>query len=210
VSGSYTASTTEAGTINLALTDAVGTTASTFNVYPVDPTLNILDPNNSTGGGGALLLHTDANLNGIGVLIPQSSPQVFSRNYALNLVNAIATPTQNELDLVGILTSDSAANFAGTSDLADYTQNIGPNPMLGAPLSGTFTADLTNSGRYTGAFSVTSLAGGYSYPAATSTAAATISTFSVVIYQATPSQAFVVETDTSAITLGQMVQQNLP
>jgi hypothetical protein len=210
VSGSYTTSTTEAGTINLTLTDAVGTTSSTFNVYPVDPTLNILDPNNSTAGGGALLLHTDTNLNGIGVLIPQSSPQVFSRSYALNLMNAIAAPTQNELDLVGILTSDSTANFAGTSDLADYTQNIGPNPMLGAPLSGTFTADLTNSGRYTATFGVTSPAGGYSYPAATSTAAATISTFSVAIYQATPSQAFVVETDTNAITLGQMIQQNLP
>jgi hypothetical protein len=209
VTGNYTASTTAAGTINFtSFTDAAG--GSLFNAYPVDPTLNILDPNNSVGGGGALLLHTDANINGIGVLVPQSSPQVFSLNYALNLQNAIAGPTPNEVDLVGLLSS-STASFGGASNLADYTQaSATPNPQLGAPLSGTFAIDPANPTRYryTGTFSVTSLAGGYSYPTAAPTATATPSTFSVVIYQATTSQAFVVETDTQAITIGQMVQQN--
>jgi hypothetical protein len=208
VSGSYAASATESGTINVtAFTDAAG--SSTFNVYPVDPTLNILDPNNSTGGGGALVLHTDAGINGTGILLPQVSPKVFSSNYAVNLLNAIDTPTPNEVDLVGILTSDGSANF--TANLADYTQaSVTPAPQIDTPLSGTFTADPNHSGRYTGSLSVTSLASGYSYPTAVSTPTATKNTFNVAIYQATTSQAFVIETDNQAITIGQIVQQNLP
>jgi hypothetical protein len=205
VSGSFAASATETGTINLILTDAAETTASTFNAYPVDPALNILDPN-ATGNGGALLLHTDANINGVGLLLPQASPKVFSSHYALNLGNAIAASTPNEIDLVGILTSDGSSNF--TANLADYTQaSPMPNPMIGAPLSGTFAV---LSGRYIGSFTVTSLVGGYSFLTGSITASATPATFSVAIYQATTSQAFVVETDAHAITTGQMVQQNLP
>lgn len=198
--------------ILLTLTDAAG--SNSFNAYPVDPTVNILDPNNTTGGGGALLFHLDTTINGAGILLPQpTTPKVFSLNYALNLLNAIDAPTPNEIDLVGLLTSDSVSAFTG--NLADYTENTGPNPMLGAPLIGAFTVDpntASHPGRYTGSFSVTSLAvaSGYTYPSGTATAAATKSTFNVAIYQATPSQAFVVETDNQAITTGQMVQQNLP
>src|SRR6202167_4767122 len=44
-----------------------------FGIYAVDPTLNILDPNNSAAGltGGALIAELDTNLVGTGVLIPQ-------------------------------------------------------------------------------------------------------------------------------------------
>jgi hypothetical protein len=194
--------------ILLALTDAAG--SNSFNTYPVDPTLNILDPNNATGHGGALLLHLDTNINGTGILLPQATPTTFSLNYALNLVNAIAASTPNEIDLVGILTSAGNANFS--VNLADYTEaSVTPNPMINAPLSGTFTADTSAShpGRYTATFTVgvpPAAITPYPYiPGATAPV-----TFAVSIYQATPSQAFVVETDTQAITLGQMVQQNLP
>ena len=194
-------------TIQIGLDDAAG--VNNFNAYPVDPTVNILDPNNPTGRGGALLLHTDSNINGVGILLPQSSPQVFSSSYALNLVNAIAATTPNEVDLVGILSSDGDAIFAGATNLADYTQNSGPNPMLNAPLSGTFTTPAA-TGRSTASFSVTSLANGYSFPTGTATTTPTKSTFNVAIYQASSSQAFVVETDNQAIAAGQMIQQNLP
>src|SRR5262249_20774300 len=33
---------------------------STFQVYLIDPTVNILDPTNAAGGGGALIVETDA------------------------------------------------------------------------------------------------------------------------------------------------------
>ena len=69
VSGTFALTKSLQGTLNL--TDAAGN--STFNVYPVDPSLNSLDPNSSTSGGGALLLHTDANIIGTGRLIPQIS-----------------------------------------------------------------------------------------------------------------------------------------
>ena len=209
VSGGYVVSTTEPGTINLTLTDAAESTVSAFNPYPVDPTLNILDPNNSSGGGGALLLHTDANINGTGILLPQVSPKAFSLNYGLNLTNAIAASTHNEIDLVGILTSDGSANF--TANLADYTQaSMTPAAQLNAALLGTFSSDASHPGRYTGSFTVTSLANGYSFLTGTSTTTATPAMFNVPIYQASGAQAFVVETDTQAIATGQIVQQVLP
>jgi hypothetical protein len=202
VSGNYTLSLTAPGTMSL--TDAAGT--STFGVYLVDPMLNILDPNNPSGGGGALLQHTDASIIGTGLLLPQKSAGVtFTGNYALDLMNSIATTTPNELDLVGVLTSDGTANF--TNGLADYDQNNPTNPvtMFGGVLAGTFTKDATNAGHFTGTITVTppTVSGSYPFiPGAT-----TPTTFGVSIYQATISQALVVETDTQANSEGVLVQQ---
>src|SRR5437667_307969 len=86
VTGTYLISGSPSGT--LTLSDAAGT--STFNLYLVDPALNILDPSNSSGGGGALLLHTDASVVGTGILIPQvvSGSPTFSQNHGLNLINS--------------------------------------------------------------------------------------------------------------------------
>jgi len=71
----------------LTLSDAAGT--STFNLYLVDPALNILDPSNSSGGGGALLLHTDASVRRHWYLDSAGSFQVLRasrRTTGLNLV----------------------------------------------------------------------------------------------------------------------------
>ena len=58
----------------------------TLGVYVVDPTLNILDPNDTTDSlGGALVSEMDANLVGTGSLVPQPSgidPADFSGPYA--------------------------------------------------------------------------------------------------------------------------------
>ena len=51
-----------------------GPTGQTYNVYLTDPNLNLLDPNSSTGGGGALLLETDNTYSTIGMLLPQPTP----------------------------------------------------------------------------------------------------------------------------------------
>lgn len=198
VSGSYMLSSTAPGTMSL--TDAAGT--STFDVYVVDPTLNILDPNNPTGHGGALLMHTDASIVGTGMLLPQNGTGTFTGNYALGLMNSIATSTPNELDLVGVITSDGTANF--TNGLADYDQNnpTNPLPMFAGVLTGTFA---TNAGHFTGGLTVTppAVTGSYSFiPGAT-----TPTTFTVSIYQASVSQAFVIETDTQANAEGVLVQQ---
>lgn len=205
VSGSYAIPSSAKGTMKL--TDAVG--SSTFYMYLVDPTVNILDPNNTIGGGGALLLHTDANMTGTGVIIPQnvSATPTFTGNYALNLANAIAVTSPDELDLVGVLAGDASAKF--TNGLADYDQNslsAPTGPMLGATMTGTFAPDATNAGHFTGTFSVTTPTSGYPFiPGAT-----TPVTFAVSFYQASASQGFVIETDTLATVEGTLVQQLLP
>jgi hypothetical protein len=188
------------------LTDAAG--ASKFNVYPVDPTLSILDPNNTSGGGGALLLHTDAAIIGSGVLLPQTLPaspniQAF---HALNLEDAIASSSPREVALVGVFASDGVSKF--TNGLADYDEDDTVNPtttvMLNAPFTGTYLADAAFTGHYTGTFNIPAPAGGYPFIIPST------SMFNVSIYQASSAQAFVVETDTHANSVGRIIQQQLP
>lgn len=194
----------------LTFTDAAG--ASTFNMYMVDPTLNILDPNNSSGGGGALLLHTDTHINGTGILAPQQAATPFLGNYAVNLNNSIAAgTTPNELDLVGVLSGDGTSIFDGAANfaLADYDQNnsFNPTPMLGAPLSGTFA--MGASGRAVGSFTVAVPTGAVSsYPFIPGATAPV--TFNVAFYQVSNNEAFIVETDTQANVSGYLVLQQLP
>jgi hypothetical protein len=201
VTGSYMLSGTQNGT--LTLMDAAG--SSTFNIYMVDPAVNILDPNNPSGGGGALLLHTDALINGTGIVVPQavSATPSFVANYALNLTNTITTSTAtDESDLVGVVSSDGSSKFV--NGLADYDKNDSANPailpVLGASFTGTFAADTTNSGRFTGSFTVTP--GAYPFISAAA--------FNVSFYQASGSQAFVIQTDSSGNGSGYLLQQQLP
>jgi hypothetical protein len=209
VTGSYTASTTETNTLNLTLSDAAG--SSTFNMYLVDPTLNILDPNSTTGGGGALLLHTDSHINGTGVLTPQQTATAFVGNYALNLNNSIATTPPNELDLVGVLSATGTQVLGGgATDLADYDKvSTSPTPMLGAPLSGTFAIDGVHPGRATGSFTVaippTAVSPYPFIPGLTPPV-----TLNVAFYQVSNSEAFIVENDTQANVSGYLVLQQLP
>ena len=76
----------------------------------------MLDPGNSTpnffgGAGNASLLHTDANINGTGILVFRRQPSFppFLGNNALQLTNSVTTSTAtNELDLVGLVTGDGS------------------------------------------------------------------------------------------------------
>ena len=201
VTGSYMLPGTQNGT--LTLMDAAG--SSSFNIYMVDPALNILDPNNSGGGGGALLLHTDAIINGTGIVVPQavSATPSFVANHALNLTNTVTTSTAtDESDLVGVVSSDGSSKFV--NGLADYDKNDSANPailpVLGVSTTGTFAADTTNSGRFTGSFTVAP--GAYPFISAAA--------FNVSFYQASGSQAFVIQTDSSANVSGYLLQQLLP
>ena len=203
VTGMYMISGSPSG--NLSLTDAAGT--STFNVYLVDPALNILDPGNPSGGGGALLLHTDASITGTGMLIPQviSGSPAISQNHGLNLVNSVDTvnvATVNEVHLVGRLASDGAANFTGT---ADYGQNSSNTQIVvkGNTLSGTFAADSVNVGHFTGTFTLGTDPAIALFPFISPA----VSTLQVSYYQASSSQALVIQTDTSADAWGYLLKQ---
>jgi hypothetical protein len=191
--------------------DAAG--SSTFNLYVVDFNVNILDPNASpsgffSGGGNALMLHTDANVNGTGLMIRNPNPGFapFLGNNALQLTNAITTSTTtNELDLVGVVPADGIAHLLG---LADYDQSDSSSPVavLGASVTGSFVADTHNQGRATGSITVPtpSTAGAYPF-----ISAATPS-FNVSYYRISSSQSFVLQTDTSASISGFLIQQVLP
>lgn len=208
VSGSYTVSNTESNTLNLTLTDAAG--PSTFNMYLVDPTLNILDPNNTSGGGGALLLHTDGNINGTGILVPQQTSTAFLGSYALNLNNSIATTPPNELDLVGVLSANGTQLLGGgANDLADYDEvSTSPAPMLGAPLSGSFAPDGNHPGRAFGSLKIDDPPAAVNpYPFIPGLTPPL--TFSVAFYPVNNSEAFIIETDTQANVSGYLVQQQL-
>jgi hypothetical protein len=209
VSGSYDSST--AGTGTLTLVDAAG--SSTFNLYVVDKNVNILDPNASpsgffSGGGNALMVHTDVNVNGTGVMIRNPVPgfSPFLGNNALQLTNTVtSSTTANELDLVGIVPADGIAHLSG---LVDYDQSDPSTPaaVLGASVTGSFVEDTLNQGRATGSITIPtpSTAGAYPFisPAAPS--------FNVAYYRINSSQAFVLQTDTSANSSGFVIRQLLP
>jgi hypothetical protein len=169
----------------------------------VDSTINILDPN-SSGAGGALLLHTDSSINGIGVLLPQQVPPASVGNYALNLMNSIAA-TPAELDLVGVLTG-------GTSGLGDYERidKTGSKPMFDAVLTSNFTVDTVHAGHSAGTLTVTPAAAAvspYSFITGTTPPPTMLSGS---LYQANANQAFAIETDSQANVLGRLLLQNLP
>jgi len=209
VSGSYDSST--AGTNTLTLVDAAG--SSTFNLYVVDKNVNILDPNASpsglfSGGGNALMLHTDANINGTGVMIqnPERGFAPFLGNNALQLTNAATTSTTtNELDLVGVVPADGIAHLLGSADYDGSDSSI-PDAVLGAAVSGSFVEDPLNQIRASGSMTIPtpSTAGAYPF-----ISAATPS-FNVTYYRINKSQAFVLQSDRSASSSGFLIQQLLP
>ncbi len=91
--GGITMATDGRGSLTIPAGDAAD--ASVVGVYLIDPTLNVNDPNNPSGGGGALLVDLDNNANVIsmGVLVPQTSTLTadFNSNY-LRSADKSSTP----------------------------------------------------------------------------------------------------------------------
>jgi hypothetical protein len=207
--GSYTS--LPHGTGGLTLVDAGG--SSTFHLYVVDYNVDILDPNASpsgffTGGGDALMLHTDANVNGTGVMIRNTLrgfPPLVGYN-ALQLTNTITSPTKtNELDLVGVVLSDGLAHLLGLADY-DGSAPAAPVAVLGASVTGSFVDDPLNQERATGNITIPTPSTAGAYPFISAAAPS----FNVSYYRINSSQVFVLQTDTSASSSGFLIQQLLP
>lgn len=183
---SYSISGSPRGTIT-------GPSGQTYNVYLTDPNLNLLDPNNTTGTGGALLLETDAAYSTIGVLIPQSnSSGTLQGIYGLMLSDQ-ANPSNSDGGYTGSLAA-TAGVFSGEGDFqGSGTDNA--TPILGA-LAGTFVADSSNPGRFTGTVTTTP-----AFPNG-KLGSTTPGVEQVSYYLANDSQGFVVETDTNAPVTG--------
>ncbi len=180
-------------------------------MYMTDPTLNLLDPNNSAGGGGALLLELDANdvhfsgvnlVGGVGFVIPQSdtSTASFAGNYAFGArdYNTLGS-TGSEFDLVGQGTVGGASMaFTGTGLVNDDLEYFATMPVLytAVPFSGTVTPDLGNVGRYTiSPLNISAVSGGANQ------------NFTVAIYQANGGQLIWLDEDTFSVFLGPLEQQ---
>lgn len=163
----------------------------TANVYMIDPNINLLDPSNPIGGGGGLMLETDANAFDNGLLASQTvaSP---SGNYAMGwryrpgTVNGFAN--NFDVAVTAALVIGTGGVFSGEGEWDVVMSGLGPDQ----PMYGNFAADANNPGRYTGAFSPSPDAN-----------------LPTTYYQINDSQLVMLEMD-SAVADGFLVKQNLP
>ncbi len=194
-----------AGSTRGTFTDPSG---QNYNIYLTDPNLNLLDPNNTTGGGGAVLFEADNSSapygNAIGVVIPQAdaATAALSGSYAVLLSNQsnLGGCCNYDGGLTGQFSVSTATpgTFSGEGDF----QGTGTNSatLTTGPLSGTIVADGSNPGHFTGTI-VTAPA----FPL--EIGGTTPGTENVDFFLANGSQGFIIETDTIAPVFGAVEAQ---
>jgi hypothetical protein len=201
ITGSYSIATTGYGSLNI--DDGDLGTVVTFGVYAVDPTLNILDPNNTTDtadSGGALIAEMDANLFGTGSIVPQTdvTQTSFSGFYAFG---GQGIGDGGEFDFLGtgtVTPGDSNSTFVGEGALSD------PFGVFDAPSEIPVTYSATpslpdNDGRY------------FINPLVVETGPDTTFNLSdVAVYQASGGQLFWVDTEEGRYFLGPLEQGTAP
>jgi hypothetical protein len=169
------------GTGSLALPGGSTTQdVSSLMIFMTDPSLNLLDPNNPSSGGGALVLDFESGAVGTGVLVLQSLG-TFQGNYAVNLQFVYSG---GEEDFVGQTVSDGVGGLTGTVDVNDYGTTA-----AGVSFAATFTADSSHPGRFTGVFTV----GGNFY--------------NIIYYQISGTMLMLVDVDSTDVGAGIMVTE---
>jgi hypothetical protein len=126
---------------------------TTWGLYLTDPALNLIDPNNTSGGGGALIAELDVNDLGAGFLTPQSATALSGVNNETDL--AAFNSNGDYINAVGQVVA-SPTGSVGTASVNDINPFVAPPTSTQTPgetLDGVTTADTTNVGRYT--FSLT-------------------------------------------------------
>ncbi len=188
---------------SLSFTDGLGS-ISALGVYIVDPTLNILDPNNTTntaGEGGALIAEMDANLVGTGALIPQTDTLLgrFTGAFAFGAQGYTNTDGvgNDEFDFVGEGAIASGA-FTGTGVLSDPFGALTGTAVESSNATFHATFVENNPGR-----------SGATLAVAASNNPPDFGTvdLTVILYQANAGQAFWVEMD-NGMEFGGSVQSN--
>ena len=171
------------GYAGLAFTGATTDGLMNFGVYLIDPAINVADPNNSSGGGGAVMLDLDTDNIGVGIVPPQATSPTFTGNFAYSMDGVFETATTFAYyGLVGEVTSDGTSKVAG---LADYNElNTAQTPAV--TLAGTYTADATNAGRSTMQLTINGAA----------------SPNNLTLYQASSSLVLHVDVDSTGVGLG--------
>ena len=215
VAGNYSFSNTVLGYGSMTGITGLGS-IHTLGLYATDPTLNLLDPNNTTATnlGAALVLDLDDFAQGTGIVVPQGT--IASDGSDLNHSYGFGAqaytfdgsfPTGNvgwEFDLVGEGTFASLAFTTGTGgpptsvDIGDpfacFVTGT-PDAYTAVPIAGTAAAP--------------DAAGRYTFPSATPFAVGPAGgadgptvDFTVVMYEAGPGLVFSIEEDTFNEWLG--------
>jgi hypothetical protein len=174
-----------------------------FGIYMTDPALNLNDPNNTTSGvGGALIADLDLNLNGTGVLTPQTDTATasFDGNYAFGAQDFFCNIC--EIDYIGQGSVTSGA-LTGAGQLTDEFGFFASGAEYsGATFTGTPQADTFNVGRYT-----MSPVNDTPNPFVITVGASGTQAYTVALYQANGGQLMWVNTDYFSLALGSMQQQ---
>ena len=179
-----------------------------YNVYLTDPNLNLLDPNNTAGTGGALLFEannisaTTPYGNAIGLMIPQAdaSNATLAGSYAIvfSQQSNVSGCCTNDSGYTGDFTvsTTTPGTFSGEGDFQNAATPYSTAIPTVEPLSGTFIADPSNLGRYTGTITTTP-----QFPIGIF-GTTTPGTEQFSYYMANSSQGFIIETDTTAPVFG--------
>lgn len=208
ISGTYSVGSNGYGSMNITSSSQGGPVAA-MGLYMTDPTLNLLDPNNASNPGGALLLDLDTGLaGGTGLVIPQTSPSAgFGSQYVFGAQDQnVLEFTNYEFDFGGFGTFTTGA-FSGTAGLSDpllTLQSLGLGETKaatpGVQFTGTPLADPSNVGRYT-------LSSANTTPnPLVITLNGTQADFNVVMYQANADQIFWLDEDMQSVFLGSFQQ----
>ncbi|MGO8796430.1 MAG: beta strand repeat-containing protein [Candidatus Sulfotelmatobacter sp.] len=171
ISGTYSIASNGYGSVNLKTNGNSGQglgDITSLGIYLTDPLLNLSDPNNSTGGGGALIVDLDSGVpltgtqtfislaGGIGVIVPQTdiSSNDFAGNYAAGwqIFNYMGCFCEFDMVAQGSMVGNGSLTLNGlVSDpeqaLSSFTG--GPTESSGDTFAGAPLADANNPGRYT-------------------------------------------------------------
>jgi hypothetical protein len=178
---------------------------TTLGVYMTDPALNLNDPNNTVGGGGALVIDLSGSgllPGGTGVIVPQTDTSTadFTGNYAAGWQSY---NSELEMDMVtqGTMTAGGALSLTGMVSDPFFTVSPTDATSSGDTFTGTPMPDSVHPGRYTMLTAKDSIA--------TFIDGAIGPNFDMVIYQASAGQLFWLNYDVNLATvaLGPIEQQ---
>ena len=190
VTGTYAVPDTTLPRVIFTITGGNTGDVSNVIVYLTDPSLNLLDPNNTAAESAGLLMDSDTDANGAGYVLAQAPPasSSFAGNYGAGL--QVDSETDDEADLVGQGFADSSGDFTGTFD----------EGLVGGPTTGNavatvtpITPDPSNPGRATFTATIANVDGG--------------GTLSFVLYGVSSAQGLLVETDTFEVAAGTTASQ---
>jgi hypothetical protein len=186
VTGTYTVNANGYGSITL--TPGNTQHISVLGLYLADPTINPTDPNSPADAGlRGLLMDLDTTVTGSGwLIVPAAGTPTFTGSFSSG---SQSSASNNESDSVGIA-AVSGTTFTGTENLNDLF-NTGLDTAIS--VSGTLVPDVNHLGRST----ISVLVSLPTNPP----------TLKYVVYQASSTQFFTIEVDTTEFASGTLQKQ---